>query len=164
MQQTPNRVIGRERLWTATPSRATEAARSFRTSSFYSFSYPHLFTNPTVQQPVSTQASYRLWQTRCAPQCNRACEHVARCWADASLQDIATNGTPSMTATTAPKTKDALISFSLRLLMWPNVPDERAPPKRARFVPFRRIRTTLGSRAAPHPFALDDFTSVAVRM
>jgi hypothetical protein len=35
------------------------------------------------------QASYRLWQTRCVPQCKRACEQVARCWADASLEDIA---------------------------------------------------------------------------
>jgi hypothetical protein len=38
----------------------------------YSFSYPHLLTSPTVQQPVSIQASYRLWQTRCVPQCNRS--------------------------------------------------------------------------------------------
>src|SRR5260370_32319674 len=52
---------------------------------------------------------------------NRACEHVARCWADASLQDIATNGNPSLPATTAPKTKHAPISFSLRLLMWPKL-------------------------------------------
>jgi hypothetical protein len=49
------------------------------------------------------QASYRLWQTRCVPQCERACEQVARCWANASLEDIATNGTLSMAARTAPK-------------------------------------------------------------
>src|SRR5262245_53845884 len=51
----------------------------------YSFSYPHLFISPTVQQPVSIQASYRLWQTRCVPQDDLACEQVARCWAGASL-------------------------------------------------------------------------------
>src|SRR5262249_31991914 len=50
----------------------------------YSFSYPHLFISPTVQQPVSMQASYRLWQTGCFPQSDRACEQVARCWASAS--------------------------------------------------------------------------------
>jgi len=88
----------------------------------YSFSYPHLFRSPTVQQPLSTQVSYRLWQTRCVPQCDRACEHVARCWADASLQDIATNGAASMAATTTPKTKDALISFSHSVSTVPNVP------------------------------------------
>ena len=88
----------------------------------YSFSYPHLFRSPTVQQPLSTQVSYRLWQTRCVPQCDRACEHVARCWADASLQDIATNGTASMAATTTPKIKDALISFSHSVSTVPNVP------------------------------------------
>jgi len=44
-----------------------------------------LFTSPTVQQPVSIQASYRLWQTGCFPQDDRACEQVARLWAGASL-------------------------------------------------------------------------------
>ncbi len=66
--------------------------------------------------------SLGLWQTRCVPQCDRACEHVARCWADASLQDIATNGAASMAATTTPKTKDALISFSHSVSTVPNVP------------------------------------------
>jgi hypothetical protein len=47
--------------------------------------YPHLFTGPTVQQPVCKQASYRLWQIGCVPQCDRACEQVSRSWADASL-------------------------------------------------------------------------------
>jgi hypothetical protein len=71
----------------------------------YSFSYPHLFISPTVQQPVSMQVSYRLWQTRCVPQCKRACEQVARCWADASLEDIAINGTPTVATRTALKIK-----------------------------------------------------------
>src|SRR6516165_2902246 len=80
----------------------------------YSVSYPHLFTSPTVQQPVSIQASYRLWQTGCFPQSDRACEQVARCWADASLEDIATNGRLSMAARTTPKTKYVMTSSSLR--------------------------------------------------
>jgi hypothetical protein len=70
----------------------------------YSFSYPHLLTSPTTQQPVSIQASYRLWQTGCFPQDDRACEQVARCWADASLYEIAANGTLSMVASTVRKT------------------------------------------------------------
>ncbi len=76
----------------------------------YSFSYPHLFISPTVQQPVSMQASYRLWQTRCVPQCKRACEQVARCWADASLEDIAINGTLTVAARTALKIKRVMTS------------------------------------------------------
>jgi len=76
----------------------------------YSFSYPHLFISPTVQQPVSMQASYRLWQTRCVPQCKRACEQVARCWADASLEDIAINGTPTVATRTALKIKRVMTS------------------------------------------------------
>src|SRR5262245_34896310 len=63
------------------------------------------------------QASYRVWHTRCVPQCERACEQVARCWADASLEDIATNGKLSMAARTPPKTKYVMTSFSL--LRWP---------------------------------------------
>ena len=47
----------------------------------YSIWYPHLFATPTVQQLVSIQTSYRLWQTGCSPQTDRACEQVARCWA-----------------------------------------------------------------------------------
>jgi hypothetical protein len=45
----------------------------------YSFWYPHLRTSPTVQQPVCRQVSYRLWQTRCVPECARASEQVERC-------------------------------------------------------------------------------------
>jgi hypothetical protein len=51
------------------------------------------------------QASYRLWQIRCVPQCKRACEQVARCWAHASLEDIAINGTPTVATRTALKIK-----------------------------------------------------------
>jgi hypothetical protein len=62
--------------------------------------------SPTVQQPVSMQASYRLWQTRCVPQCKRASEQVSRCWADASLEDIAAiNGTQTVATRTALKIK-----------------------------------------------------------
>jgi hypothetical protein len=80
----------------------------------YSFSYPHLFIKPTFQQPVSMQASYRLWQTRCVPQCKRAWEQVERCWADAPLEDIAINGTPTVATRTALKIKRIMTSFSLR--------------------------------------------------
>jgi hypothetical protein len=79
----------------------------------YSFSYPHLFISPTFQQPVSMQASYLVWHTRCVPQCERACEQVARCWADALSEDIARNGTLSMAARTPPKIKYVMTSFSL---------------------------------------------------
>ena len=51
------------------------------------------------------QAPYRRWQTRCVPQSERACEQVARCMADASLEDIAANDTLSAAARTAPKRK-----------------------------------------------------------
>jgi len=46
---------------------------------------PHLFTGPTVQQPVCMQVSYCHSQTRCVPQCDHACEQVSRSWADVSL-------------------------------------------------------------------------------
>jgi hypothetical protein len=74
------------------------------------FSYPHLFTSVTVQQPVSMQASYRLWHTRCVPQCARACEQVARSWADAWFWDMATNGTPSAATRAVPNSKRAITS------------------------------------------------------
>src|SRR5215813_12389510 len=73
--------------------------------------YPHLFTGPTVQQPVCIQVSYRLWQTGCVPQCDRACEQVARCWAGASLNEIAANGTLSMMARIVRKTKCAIATI-----------------------------------------------------
>jgi hypothetical protein len=38
-----------------------------------------------IPAPSCMQVSYRLWQTRCVPQCDRTCEQVARSWADASL-------------------------------------------------------------------------------
>jgi hypothetical protein len=82
----------------------------------YSFSYPHLFISPTFQQPVSMHASYRLWQTRCVPQCKRACEQVARCWADASLEDIAINGTLTVATRTALKIKRVMTSCERSLL------------------------------------------------
>ena len=56
------------------------------------------------------QASYRLWHTRCVPQCARACEQVARSWADASLQDIAMGGTLSAATRTVPNSKRAITS------------------------------------------------------
>jgi hypothetical protein len=76
----------------------------------YSFLYPHLFINPTFQQPVSMQASYRLWQTRCVPQFKRACEQVSRCWANASLEDVAINGTPTVATRMALKIKRLMTS------------------------------------------------------
>jgi hypothetical protein len=82
----------------------------------YSFSYPHLFISPTFQQPVSMQASYRFWQIRCVPQCKRACEQVARCWAHASLEDIAINGTPTVATRTALKIKRVMTSGERSLL------------------------------------------------
>jgi hypothetical protein len=48
------------------------------------------------------------------PQCKRACEQVARCWADASLEDIAINGTPIVATRMALKIKRVMTSFSLR--------------------------------------------------
>jgi len=68
------------------------------------------FISPTFQQPVSMQASYRLWQIRCVPQCKRACEQVARCWAHASLEDIAINDTPTVATRTALKIKRVMTS------------------------------------------------------
>jgi hypothetical protein len=62
------------------------------------------------------QASYRLWQTRCVPQCKRACEQVARCWADASLEDILINSTPTVTTRTALKIKRVMTSCERSLL------------------------------------------------
>jgi hypothetical protein len=62
------------------------------------------------------QASYRLWQTRCVPQCKRACEQVARCWADASLEDIAINGTPTAATRTALKIKRVMTLYERSLL------------------------------------------------
>jgi hypothetical protein len=56
------------------------------------------------------QASYRLWHTRCVPQCARACEQVARSWADAWFWDIATNGTPSAATRAVPNSKRAITS------------------------------------------------------
>src|SRR5262245_59606985 len=56
------------------------------------------------------QASQRLWQTRCVPQCARACEQVARSWADASLWDIATNGTLSTATRIVPRSSRAITS------------------------------------------------------
>ena len=46
--------------------------RTIRVLSFYRLSYPHLCTSTTFQQPVSMQASYRFWQIRCVPHCDRA--------------------------------------------------------------------------------------------
>jgi hypothetical protein len=113
----------------------------------YSFSYPHLFISPTFQQPVSMQASYRLWQTRCVPQCERACEQVARCWANASLEDIATNGTLSMAARTAPK--PICHDFPL--------PANFSRPKES---PSRRLRPPTG---APLIVTLVDWISVTFK-
>src|SRR6266436_3496869 len=62
------------------------------------------------------QASYRLWQTRCVPQCKRACEQVSRCWADASLEDIAINGTPIVATRTALKIKRVMMPCERSLL------------------------------------------------
>ena len=42
------------------------------------------------------------------PQWDRACEQVSRSWADAPLQEIATNGALSMATRTVPKTKCAM--------------------------------------------------------
>jgi hypothetical protein len=42
------------------------------------------------------QFSNRRWHTFCVPQWARACEHVARCWADALPENIASKGRPSM--------------------------------------------------------------------
>jgi len=77
--------------------------------------YPHLLTGPTAQQPVCKQASYRLWQTGCVPQCDRACEQVSRSWADASLSEIAISGAMSMATRIVPKTKCAMTSFPQRM-------------------------------------------------
>jgi hypothetical protein len=90
------------RRFTRSPHRRASACLA---ASAYRFSYPHLFISPTVQQPVSIQASYRLWQTGCFPQDDRACEQVARSWAGASLQAIATNGRLSMMARTVRKNR-----------------------------------------------------------
>jgi hypothetical protein len=56
------------------------------------------------------QASYRLWQTHCVPQCERASEQVSRCWADASLEDIAINRTQTVAIRTARKIKRVMTS------------------------------------------------------
>jgi len=46
------------------------------------------------------------------PHWARACEHVARSWADAPPYDIASNGMPSTAARPVAKTKRAMMSFS----------------------------------------------------
>src|SRR6516164_2345931 len=101
--------------------------------------YPHLFTGPTVQQPVCKQASYRLWQTGCLPQCDRACEQVSRSWADASPQEIATNGVQSMATRTVPKTKCAMTTS----------PTHVAAPKSYGRIPERTTDKFCPSLSAP---------------
>jgi hypothetical protein len=46
------------------------------------------------------------------PHWARACEHVARSWADAPPYDMASNGMPSTAARAVAKTKRAMMSFS----------------------------------------------------
>jgi hypothetical protein len=73
------------------------------------------------------QASYRRWQIRCVPQCDRACEQVARSWADAALEDIATSGTLSTATTTVPKTNCVITSFPPRMAARPNLIFQTGP-------------------------------------
>ena len=77
------------------------------------------------------QASYRLWQTRCVPQCARACEQVARSWADASLQDIAMGGTLSAATRTVPNSKRAITSPH-KWRRGPNLIFENRPPRNSK--------------------------------
>ena len=55
------------------------------------------------------QLSNRRWHTFCVPQWARACEHVARCWADASPENIASRGMPSMATRAVATIRRAII-------------------------------------------------------
>jgi hypothetical protein len=77
------------------------------------------------------QASYRLWHTRCVPQCARACEQVARSWAAASFRNIATNGTPSTATRTVPNSKRAITSPH-KWRRGPNLIFEKRPPRNSK--------------------------------
>jgi len=77
------------------------------------------------------QASYRLWHTRCVPQCARACEQVARSWAGASFRDIATNSTPSAATRTVPNSKRAITSPH-KWRRGPNLIFENSPPRNSK--------------------------------
>src|SRR6516165_2136588 len=77
------------------------------------------------------QASYRRWHTRCVPQCARACEQVARSWADAALRDIATNGRLSAVTTTIANSKRAITSPH-KWRRGPNLIFENRPPRNSK--------------------------------